>query len=223
MKYCSKCGATVQDDYNVCPACGNIIETSQGTQKKGNNTVAIAGIVAATVIVLAIIAAVVATQISKGNTADTEPYSETSITQETTETTTQQETTETTTAQETTVVNNTYNYYYSGSGVAQGPVNPNRYSDFDLNYYSDWDYLFPSDSEVLTTEFLDSCSNDEIDLIRNEIYARHGYIFKKEKYRNYFSTKAWYNPTESDMSKVEKKFNKIEEKNIAILVKYQNL
>ena len=29
---------------------------------------------------------------------------------------------------------------------------------------------------------------------RNEIYARHGYQFKKAKYRNYFSQKSWYSP-----------------------------
>lgn len=28
--------------------------------------------------------------------------------------------------------------------------------------------------------------------MRNEILARHGYVFKKEVYRDYFSGKSWY-------------------------------
>ena len=84
-------------------------------------------------------------------------------------------------------------------------------------------YLFPSDSQLLTTEYLDTLSNDQIDLIRNEIYARHGYIFRKEKYRTYFQSQSWYRGTESDMDKVQEKFNDYEMKNIDILVKYQGL
>ena len=41
---------------------------------------------------------------------------------------------------------------------------------------------------------------------RNEIYARHGYIFKNSKYANYFAKKSWYNPggfSESDLNDIE--------------------
>ena len=85
------------------------------------------------------------------------------------------------------------------------------------------EYLFPSDTELLTTEYLDTLSDDQINLIRNEIYARHGYIFKKEVYKNYFESQSWYHGYDSDMDNVQKSFNEIERKNIDILVEYQGL
>ncbi|MBR3553895.1 MAG: YARHG domain-containing protein [Clostridia bacterium] len=84
-------------------------------------------------------------------------------------------------------------------------------------------YLFPSDTQLLTTAYLDTLSKNQIDLIRNEIYARHGYIFKKKQYRTYFESQSWYHGTEPDMDKVQQQFNDYELQNIEILVKYQGL
>lgn len=237
MKYCINCGAQINDNETVCRVCGAVqntydnnpysnysnqnspVQTTPNTTPPRKSNTAVVAIIAVSVVIVAIIAAVAGVQISKNNA---EPET---VTVTVTQSTTAQQTEKETTEEKTTVIRqgNVYNYYYNGDGTPIGPVNPDRYDDFDLDYYEDWDYLFPSDTEVLTTEFLDSCSKDEIDLIRNEIYARHGYIFKKDKYYNYFIQKAWYNPTESSMKKVEKKFNSIEHKNIAILVDYQDL
>ncbi|MBQ7582871.1 MAG: YARHG domain-containing protein [Lachnospiraceae bacterium] len=84
-------------------------------------------------------------------------------------------------------------------------------------------YLFPSDTQLLTTDYLDTLSEEQINLIRNEIYARHGYIFKKEVYKDYFEKQSWYHGTNSDMDSVQALFNDIELENIEILVKYQGL
>lgn len=240
MRYCINCGAQLNDRDAVCPMCGAVnnnhentaytnyqaqgspVQNSQNSPAPHKNNTAIVAIIAVAVVIVAIIAAVAGVKISQNKTAEPQTVTVT-VTQTTTAAETEKETT--TEKEKTTVVQqgNVYNYYYNSDGTPLGPVNPNRYDDFDLDYYDDWDYLFPSDTEVLTTDFLDSCSKYEVDLIRNEIYARHGYIFKKDKYYNYFIQKAWYNPTESSMAKVEKKFNSIEHKNIAVLVKYQNL
>jgi len=96
-------------------------------------------------------------------------------------------------------------------------------SETHITNSADNDFLFPSDTELLTKEYLDTKSKNEIDLIRNEIYARHGYIFKMEQYYDYFIEKNWYNPTEPDMEKAYENFNSIEKQNIEILVEYQNL
>jgi len=54
-------------------------------------------------------------------------------------------------------------------------------------------YIIPdSDSRLLTREELSGYSLEELGFIRNEILARHGYPFKKEKYLNYFSAQPWY-------------------------------
>ena len=43
--------------------------------------------------------------------------------------------------------------------------------------------------------YLNNFSSDQLVIIRNTIYARKGYIFQKERYRNYFSRKSWYKGT----------------------------
>ena len=72
---------------------------------------------------------------------------------------------------------------------------------------SDNSYLYPSDKKLLTDEFLSTLSKSEIALLRNEIYARHGYIFNSEEYNDYFSKKSWYTPNSnfdtSDLSELE--------------------
>ena len=55
------------------------------------------------------------------------------------------------------------------------------------------EYLLPdSDTRLYTKEELKQYDKDTLALIRNEILARHGYPFKKEKYLSYFGSKSWY-------------------------------
>lgn len=91
-----------------------------------------------------------------------------------------------------------------------------EYDDYD-DYYDD--YLFPSDTEYITREHLDDLTRDEVALIRNEIYARHGYIFSSEPYKSYFNEKDWYypNPSFSDSD-----FNSVEKANKDFIVKYES-
>ena len=37
-------------------------------------------------------------------------------------------------------------------------------------------------------------SKEKLALARNEIFARHGYIFKEEPFKSYFESKSWYSP-----------------------------
>lgn len=55
-------------------------------------------------------------------------------------------------------------------------------------------YILPTDREYLTGEDLDRFTPEELVLIRNEIYARHGYDFQHEALRSYFDAKSWYQP-----------------------------
>lgn len=70
-------------------------------------------------------------------------------------------------------------------------------------------YILPgSDLNKLTDSEIDSLSLEQLRLARNEIYARHGYIFKSEDLKAYFSQKAWYHANASydgtTLSEVEK-------------------
>jgi len=51
---------------------------------------------------------------------------------------------------------------------------------------------------VFTKSELKSKSLEELRLIRNEIYARKGYIFKSEDLQNHFENKEWYVPKENE-------------------------
>jgi hypothetical protein len=64
----------------------------------------------------------------------------------------------------------------------------------------------------------------ELELMRNEIYARHGWIFNRQDLRNYFESQPWYraqgdpfNPQESNR-RVEASLTPIEKRNIQLIV-----
>lgn len=70
-------------------------------------------------------------------------------------------------------------------------------------------YLIPnSDYKYLTYDDIAGLSQKELRLARNEIYARHGYIFNSKDLQNYFSSQSWYSPnpnySDSDLSAIEK-------------------
>lgn len=83
------------------------------------------------------------------------------------------------------------------------------------------DYIFPTHNTYLTYEILSRYTKDEIDLICNEMYARHGQIFKKEKNQRYFSAQSWYHGKYTSMDYVVTLFNKYEEKNLQTIADYR--
>lgn len=83
------------------------------------------------------------------------------------------------------------------------------------------DYILPSDQRYITKEELDALTREEVELARNEIYARHGYVFKTEKYAQYFSSKAWYHPNPEYDSLDDTQFTEIEKKNRDLIVDYE--
>lgn len=52
---------------------------------------------------------------------------------------------------------------------------------------------------------------DELKIMRNEIFARHGYIFQTDDMRTYFSKQSWYKP---ERTNVDNLLSKIEKKNV---------
>lgn len=57
------------------------------------------------------------------------------------------------------------------------------------------------------SDYLNNFSKEKLGIIRNTLFAKRGYIFKTEKYRNYFSSKSWYHGTtySDNLSPDEKK------------------
>lgn len=80
-------------------------------------------------------------------------------------------------------------------------------------------FLFPSDSVLITDEKLESLDDKTIELIKNEIYARHGYIFTDRALKKYFETFSWYKPNDDYSPKL---LNQTEKANIKIIKKFQS-
>lgn len=106
--------------------------------------------------------------------------------------------------------------------------------DYDSDYDSDEgsddgdsdddEYIFAdSDSRKLKKSELEGMSKDELRLARNELYARHGYIFQDNGLQEYFESKSWYEPSikSSDFNDA-KIFNKYEIANRNLIKKVEN-
>lgn len=62
-------------------------------------------------------------------------------------------------------------------------------------------------------------SKEKLRLMRNEIFARHGYIFKAKDLQEYFSKQDWYKPLHNN---VDDKLTDIDKNNIKLINKYEN-
>jgi hypothetical protein len=62
-----------------------------------------------------------------------------------------------------------------------------------------------SSTRLLTSSDLSSLGKDQLRIARNEIYARHGYLFKTNDMKAYFANCGWYRPSASqvDLAPVE--------------------
>lgn len=77
--------------------------------------------------------------------------------------------------------------------------------------------LFETDKKYYTKEEFENEPILVIHLAKNEIYARHGYIFTNEDLYNYFMGCIWYSPTCSSADFDDDVFNEYERANLDIL------
>ncbi len=83
-------------------------------------------------------------------------------------------------------------------------------------------YLIPdSATRYLETRDIENRSQDEIQMIINEIYARHGREFQSQDNYDYFSAQDWYEPIagKSD-EEIVSEFNEFEKANVELLREY---
>ncbi|NDV69546.1 YARHG domain-containing protein [Dysgonomonas sp. 25] len=67
-----------------------------------------------------------------------------------------------------------------------------------FNSYSQIINCFECDVRLLTEADLAGKSLEEIALLRNEIFARKGYVFNNERYQRYFERQSWYKSASSN-------------------------
>lgn len=70
----------------------------------------------------------------------------------------------------------------------------------------------------LKQEDVEGMVKGDIYILRNSIYARHGYAFKSIQLADYFREQSWYLPIKSD---IKKELSVIERKNVALLLRYE--
>ncbi len=88
---------------------------------------------------------------------------------------------------------------------------------------SDTYMIGDSATRYLTAEDLETATDEQLMLIRNEIYARHGYIFKDQHLREFFYCKSWYVPTTASGDFSTEVFNDMESANVKLIQIYEKL
>lgn len=84
------------------------------------------------------------------------------------------------------------------------------------------EYILPESNkrELAESELL-GLSTEQLRIARNEIYARHGYIFTSEDLYEYFMAKSWYTPSIEKEDFPEDNLSAIEQKNRDLLIDYE--
>ncbi|PFP15645.1 hypothetical protein COJ96_27630 [Bacillus sp. AFS073361] len=76
------------------------------------------------------------------------------------------------------------------------------------------EYILPaSDKKVMSEADVANLTKGQLRIARNEIYARHGYVFQSEDLQTYFSSKSWYQQ-EPDF---DGSLNEVEKENVNFL------
>lgn len=106
---------------------------------------------------------------------------------------------------------------YEGGGTVSQAAPPRgsklRNVSFAYDYSDIVCYTRLSDSDVA------GLSKDELRILRNTIYARHGRRFNSDDLRRYFNGFSWYNPSRNEISPSE--LSPTEKHNISLIQKYE--
>lgn len=88
----------------------------------------------------------------------------------------------------------------------------------DFEYRTDVGDWPEVSQRLLTEEDVWNYNSDELRLMRNEVYARHGYSFNKKDMRYHFEAQDWYMPVTTD---IRTSITDIEVKNIELIYEYE--
>ena len=110
--------------------------------------------------------------------------------------------------------------YIEGKPIVENPMQqPDNSGNYD-NAHSKDSYNVMS-VRYLTESDLAGKSKRDLEIMRNSVYARYGYKFKREDLLDYFSQYSWYRPITNDMGIVYSKMNDKEKYNIDFIKKHE--
>lgn len=109
----------------------------------------------------------------------------------------------------------------SWSPFKKGIVPPKEFDLEKISYqYDPHAGTFPeSSARLLEEQDVSNLTKEELEVMRNEIYARHGYSFKDIAMRRYFDTIQWYIPLGVD---IREKLTDTEVRNIDLIYRYED-
>ena len=97
----------------------------------------------------------------------------------------------------------------------QGVSNASSQQTFHARGFGD----YPEASErKLTYDDVSRLNKFELKIMRNEIFARYGYIFKTQDMKNHFSTQRWYQPLYAD---VNNRLTRLEKENAEYIKNFE--
>ncbi|GAA4164582.1 hypothetical protein GCM10022217_35400 [Chryseobacterium ginsenosidimutans] len=82
---------------------------------------------------------------------------------------------------------------------------------------SDAVFKINASKQKLTEKDLKNLRKLDMEIIKNSVFARHGYSFKKATYRNFFEQTDWYIPVSNN---VDKDLSPMEKENVALLNRF---
>jgi len=109
----------------------------------------------------------------------------------------------------------------TGSWKPNNPKKPVKQYTLDrkkFEYRTDVGSWPQSSQRLLTSEDVENYMKEDLEYMRNEIFARHGYCFKKKALRQMFEMEDWYVPNTVD---IKGYLTDIEKKNIALIKRYE--
>lgn len=211
MPYCEKCGNKLSENDNFCDICGKKQlpplsasqnfdrEIPQVNNSKGNKAGIIIGICGGATAFVAVIALLCVIFIPKLFKEEDTPPSYNMVIASTEQEETQKPTQEIT------------------EPPTQAPTKKTPAVTEETDFY-----LLPdSDSKYLTESDLATLAEDELELARNEIFARHGRKFNDTELQEYFNKQSWYNGTVSPSSFDTGVLNKYETYNVDFILEYE--
>jgi hypothetical protein len=79
-------------------------------------------------------------------------------------------------------------------------------------------FTINASNKLLTVKDVENLKKGDLLVIRNTIYARHGYSFRNRPLRVFFDAQPWYIPVFTD---IKSEFTDMEKKNIELLLRYE--
>jgi len=91
------------------------------------------------------------------------------------------------------------------------------YTTSKNRFASDAVFKINASKQKLAEKDLKNLRKLDMEIIKNSVFARHGYSFKKQTYRNFFEQTDWYIPVSNN---VDDQLSKMEKDNVALLNRF---